>query len=34
MGNSTAYFTTNNCSEEKGITTRALDTLNTRIDGF
>ncbi|XP_034427897.1 uncharacterized protein LOC117753726 isoform X1 [Hippoglossus hippoglossus] len=34
MGSSTAYFTTNNCSEEKGIMTRALDTCNTRTSGF
>lgn len=34
MGNSTAFFTTNNSSEERGTTTRALDTLNTRTDGF
>lgn len=34
MGNSTAYFTTNNCSKERGITMRDLDMLNTRTDGF
>lgn len=34
MGNSIAFFTTNNCSEEKGIMTKALDMLSTRTDGF
>lgn len=32
--NCTAYFTTNNCSEEKGTTTKDLDTFSTRTDGF
>lgn len=34
MENCTAYFTTNNCSEEKGTTTKDLDTFSTRTDGF
>lgn len=34
MGNSTAYFTTNNYSEEKGIMMRGLDMFNTKTDGF
>lgn len=34
MGNSTVYFTTNNCSEERGTMMKVLDTLSTRTGGF